>query len=385
MYKSSAVAGSWNMIDTMRGFSMTDNLVLAANLSDAESSIFYLSPTATGFTGAGMPTNRTYIYIAIRRGPMKTPTSGTSVFNPTTYTGNSTTNVITGVGFPPDLMITKARSSGNEGVTRDRLRGTNPAIRTSTTNAEVSTTTNGLLSYNMDGVTLGADNTGTDVNGQTNSSPITYVDWFFRRAPGFFDEVCYTGTGSNTTQPHNLGVVPELMIVKRRNVSAAWQVYSSAIANTEYLVLNTTAAKATGATRWNSTTPTSSVFSIGTDATVNASGGTYVAYLFATVAGVSKVGSYTGTGTTLQVNCGFTGGARFVLIKRTDSTGDWYVWDSARGIVAGNDPYLLLNSTAAEVTGTDYVDTYSAGFEISSTAPAAINANGGTFIFLAVS
>jgi len=110
----------------------------------------------------------------------------------------------------------------------------------------------------------------------------------------------------------------------------------------------------------------------------------FIAYLFATCAGVSKVGSYTGTATTKQVDCGFTAGARFVLIKRTDSTGDWYVWDSARGIVSGNDPYLLLNSTAAEVTSTDYIDTYSAGFELSSTAPAAINASGGTFIFLAI-
>jgi hypothetical protein len=84
------------------------------------------------------------------------------------------------------------------------------------------------------------------------------------------------------------------------------------------------------------------------------------------------------------VPCGFTAGVRFVLIKRTDSTGDWYVWDSARGIVAGNDPYLLLNSTAAEVTGTDYVDSYSAGFEVTSTAPAGLNATGGTYIFLAI-
>ena len=99
---------------------------------------------------------------------------------------------------------------------------------------------------------------------------------------------------------------------------------------------------------------------------------------------MSKVGSYTGTGTTQQINCGFTAGARFVLIKRTDSTGDWYVWDSTRGIVADNDPYLLLNSTAAEVTTTDYIDTYAPGFEISSTAPAAINASGGTFIYLAI-
>ena len=135
--------------------------------------------------------------------------------------------------------------------------------------------------------------------------------------------------------------------------------------------------------QWNSTTPTSSVFSLGSNLEVNYSGSTYVAYLFATCAGVSKVGSYTGTGTTLQIDCGFTSGARFVLIKRS-GTGDWYVWDSARGIVSGNDPYLLLNSTAAETTGTDYIDTYSAGFEISSTAPAAINANGGTYIYLAI-
>ena len=99
---------------------------------------------------------------------------------------------------------------------------------------------------------------------------------------------------------------------------------------------------------------------------------------------MSKVGSYTGTGTTQTINCGFTTGARFVLIKRTDSTGDWYVWDSARGIVAGNDPYIALNTTAAEVTGTDYVDTDNSGFQLSSTAPAALNANGGTYIFLAI-
>ena len=133
----------------------------------------------------------------------------------------------------------------------------------------------------------------------------------------------------------------------------------------------------------NSTTLTQYSGASGNSA-CNASGSTYVAYLFATCAGVSKVGGYTGNGTTLQVNCGFTAGARFVLIKRTDSTGDWYVWDSARGIVSGNDPYLLLNSTAAEVTNTDYIDTYSAGFEISSTAPDAINASAGTFIFLAI-
>ena len=110
-----------------------------------------------------------------------------------------------------------------------------------------------------------------------------------------------------------------------------------------------------------------------------------VAYLFASCPGVSKVGSYTGTGSTVQVNCGFTAGARFVLIKRTDAGGNWYVWDSARGIVAGNDPYLLLNSTAAEVTSTDWVDTLATGFEVSNAGSNLVNVNGGTYLFLAVS
>jgi hypothetical protein len=176
-----------------------------------------------------------------------------------------------------------------------------------------------------------------------------------------------------------------MVIIKNRSGAQNWTVGLQGITGTgKYLVLNSTAAVVSDVNYFGSSWTSTNVLVDGNIAPINQSGSNYVMYLFATVAGVSKVGSYTGTGTTLQINCGFTAGARFVLIKRTDSTGDWYVWDSARGIVAGNDPYLLLNSTAAEVTGTDYVDTYSAGFEISSTAPAAINANGGSFIFFAV-
>jgi hypothetical protein len=381
--KASNEITNWELFDNMRGLSVTDNAtkLIYANLSTAEENTSKTKPTATGFIAKG-EISKTYIYIAIRRGPMKVPTVGTSVFSPVAYTGNGTTNALTGIGFPPDLMITKGRSLGTEGVTRDRLRGTNPALRTRTANAESSTTTNGLLSYDMDGVTLGADNTGTDVDGQTNQSGYTYVNWLFRRAPSYFDEVCYTGTGSATTQTHNLQAVPELMIVKNRGV-ANWVVYSAAVGNTKYLTLNSTTDTGSVAV-WNNTTPTSTVFSIGTTSPVNSSGATYVAYLFATCAGVSKVGSYTGTGTTKQIDCGFTAGARFVLIKRYDAIGDWYVWDTIRGIIAGNDPYLFLNSTAVEVTNTDYIDSYSPGFELSSTAPAAINANGGTYIFLAI-
>jgi hypothetical protein len=280
------------------------------------------------------------------------------------------------VGFAPDLVVPKAKSNNSSIGWWDRLRGPLRKIISTGTEAEISVV-DSLTGFDvMDGFKVGPDGS-YDIN-----YTVDYINWCFKRAPGFFDEVCYTGTSANTTQAHNLGAVPELIIVKARSNTTNWYVYVAALGNNAALELQDTSASGPG--QWNTTSPTTTVFSLGTGSSVNGSGYTYVAYLFATCPGVSKVGSYTGTGTTLQINCGFTAGSRFVLIKRTDSTGAWYVWDSARGIVAGNDPYLLLNSTAAEVTSTDYVDTFSSGFEISSTAPAAINASGGTFIFLAI-
>ena len=378
--KETSSANDWVIFDNMRGWSMTDDAFLYPNSSSSEASADRGNPTATGFTLTGQNASANFIYIAIRRGPMKVPTSGTSVYNAIARTGTGADVTVTGIGFTPDLLVDCNRDATATEPFRfwfDRLRGLR-FIASNNTLAEAGSTTSVTGFDVMNAIKLGTSE-------RTNFSALPYINWFFRRAPGFFDEVCYTGTGVATTVTHNLAAVPELMIVKERDGANGWQVYSAALTNTEYLILNTSASvPAPSATRWNSTTPTSTVFSVGTHGATNGSGQTFVAYLFATVAGVSKVGSYTGTGTTQTINCGFTAGARFVLIKRTDSTGDWYVWDSARGIIAGNDPYLLLNSTAAEVTGTDYVDTASSGFEISSTAPAAINANGGSFIFLSI-
>jgi hypothetical protein len=307
---------------------------------------------------------------------MKVPTSGTSVFQPFTYNNSAGGFTQTqNAGFATDFAFESDRTASANHYLVSRLQGPRAQMTSNSTLDEAS--------YNT-----GGDQQKFDLQNlfaQQNSVDTSALLYCFRRAPSFFDVVCYTGTGANRTINHNLTVVPELIIAKGRNIVAPWEVYSAALANTQYMVLNTTAAVATGATRWNSTTPTSSVFSLGTSTQLNTNGSTYVAYLFATAPGVSKVGSYTGTGTTQIINCGFTAGARFVMIKRTNATGDWYVWDSARGIIAGNDPYMLMNSTAAEVTNTDYIDTAATGFEISSTAPAAINANGGSFIFLAIS
>jgi hypothetical protein len=388
--KSSSNTSDWYLFNNMSGWVVGGvSRSLKPNTSVAEfdfgNASLPTNPTATGFkfTDGLFPANETWIYIAIRRGPMKVPTSGTSVYYGETYTGNATARSFTAPGFPPDLFVSGSRSAVADGsIWGDRLRGADRTLYSAYTQAE-STLAQVITAFGQNGASIGTD---SSINGNTN----TYVGWNFRRAPGFFDVVCYTGTGSSPmAQPHNLSVAPELMIFKVRNsASYGWWtmvpgLISDGYGGTGYLQIQSTAAYT--ATGWTSPIATSSNITIPSNhPAVNASGSTYVAYLFATVAGVSKVGSYTGSGTTKQIDCGFTGGARFVLIKRTDSTGGWYVYDTARGIVSGNDSYLLLNSTAAEVTNTDYVDTYSAGFELSSTAPAGLNANGGTYIFLAI-
>jgi hypothetical protein len=287
------------------------------------------------------------------------------------------------------MTMARIRTATSAGgfYTADRLRA-NASLGTATTDVENNDADSFMtptLAYGNSFSAMNGFGVGNDATRQLNGASTSQLAYAFCRAPGFFDEVCDTGAGGAHTIAHNLQAVPELMIRRgRTQVGANWFVYAGNLGYTKYGLLNTTNIFNTNASFW-SADPTSTVFSVGDNGLgINDTGITYVTYLFATCPGVSKVGSYTGTNTTQTINCGFTAGARFVLIKRTDSTGDWYVWDSARGIVAGNDPYLLLNSTAAEVTGTDYVDTAATGFEISSTAPAAINASGGSFIFLAI-
>jgi len=375
MIKGTDRACDWIMVDVMRGATVAPSTsFLEANTSDAEaistSGYNLVHPTATGFSipsgvsGNVNEFNEGYIYIAIRR-PMKTPESGTEVFTPTFGTGSGFNFI---AGFPVDMAIIKEKDNVAPSYASARLTSGTLLITAST-----------AAEFNAPFAVF-----DSQVGYFEGSLGSNYIGWMFKRATGFFDVVAYTGTGSATTQAHNLGVVPELMIIKRRDGVVHWAVYSAARTSAYTIALESSVAEFSGASYWNGTEPTASVFTVNTHSSVNLSGGTYIAYLFATLAGVSKVGSYTGTGSDLNVDCGFSAGARFILIKRTDSTGDWYVWDSARGIVAGNDPYLLLNSTAAEVTSTDYIDPLSSGFTVTSSAPAALNASGGTYIFLAI-
>lgn len=359
----------WYVFDVMRGFSLTAQTALFPNTSSAENTYTGtgIFPTATGFSTLGtslFDPNATLIYMAIRR-PMKVPTTGTSVFSPVKATATTPGFI---AGFPVDMGILKNYPSGGFNELCTRLLGATYLTPTDTS---------------AEGADSGAK--FDYQNGWYDTLPAnTYIGWNFARRPGFFDVVCYTGTGSATTQTHNLGVVPELMIVKRRNTADYWAVYSATTGNTDYLRLNTTNATAAAGSVWNNTSPTSTQFTVGGAGAVNGAGSTYVAYLFATCPGVSKVGSYTGNGGTQAIACGFTGGARFVMIKRTDATGSWYVYDTARGMTTLTDPYLLMESTAGEVATLGSVTTTTGGFTVNASILAAINTNAASYIFLAI-
>jgi hypothetical protein len=371
--QTTASGNGWFLFDSMRGVPTGGaDAILFAEDSRAELSSERLSFTASGFTldTTASSTNgsgQTYIYIAIRR-PMKTPTAGTEVFALENGNGGGSSTVPEfAAPFASDLFYMQNRNGGGLNYNGSRLAG-NSYLQFNGTAAEAS----GLLRWDS-------------MNGMYFYSTTDYTGYMFKRATGFMDVVAYTGNFSTSaTQAHNLGVVPELILVKGRSQAYDWQGYSEPTGKGKVLWVDKNYQATDSLVTWNNTSPTASVFTVGQTADVNALNQTFIAYLFASVSGVSKVGSYTGTGANVNVDCGFTAGARWIMIKRTDSTGDWYVYDSARGISAGNDPYLFLNTTAAQVTNTDYIDPLSSGFTVTSNASSTVNVNGGTYLFLAI-
>lgn len=386
---ASADRGGWYLQDTMRGMVQqgSEGKVLFPNSSSAEGSpTNAITPTATGFK-VGNVTNinagaDTYIYLAIRR-PNKPPTSGTQVYNAIARTGTGAAATVTGVGFAPDVWWAEGRGTFDAiRYNADRLRGApNVYLQTSSTSAEG--TNPPAHTWGMDGVNLAGGNYSPNFGTGTTEN---YINHFFKRAPGVFETFCDTGTGANKTETHGLSVAPELWLRKGRSGTTEWVWGSSLLANTQKIVMPSPNGVVTDATAWNSTYPTATSFSIGTAAAVNTNAATYVTYLWATKAGVSKVFTYTGDGGSGKViNCGFTAGARFILIIRTTASTaqDIFIWDSARGIIAGNDPHLSLNTSAAEVTTDDSVDPDNSGFAINQVAATNINVNGAVYIGVA--
>ncbi len=387
-------AQDWEMFDNMRGVA-TGGIAseLFPNTNGAERSAFNIfNFNATGFETESTldQTNANgdnYIYIAIRR-PHKTPEDAADVFQPDLKSSNQTITT----DFPVDLCVAHY-TGGGAPYWVDRMRG----IFTGGTNqTQKYLNSSSTAAQGNDNGTLGVkdfDSTSYEHSlGNFEQSTLA-----FKRAKGFFDIVTYTGTTNTSNNvAHNLGVVPSMMIFKKTNGSGEWAVRTVGSGdldrtgfqlNRNYAITNTGFGTAgLTATTFNPYYISTSDGSNSTypDNALNSSGDSYVAYLFGNLEGVSKVGAYSGTGNNINVDCGFTAGARFVMIKRTDSTGDWYYWQTALGINSGNDPYLRMNSNGSKVTNTDYIDPLNAGFTVTSSAPAALNASGGKYIFLAI-
>jgi hypothetical protein len=381
LFKQTNSTGNWTIADNMRGMPASGSLqALSPNLSNAEEAQTWISTTSTGFTFPAV-SGFNMIYIAIRRGPMKVPTTGTSVLGLNARAGTGANATVTGSAGVTDLAIIKRRNGTANWVWVPRLTGTGYLSSNATTAETAAGTT--ILQDNpwdvMDGVKVGTTST------LTNASGSTFINYLIDRAPGFMDVVCYTGTGANLTLAHNLTVKPELALFKRRSGVDSWVEFHDMNASTYSYTFFTAGAAATqpyGAGYRLQAQPSATSLYLNDYGSVNTSGATYVAYLFASCPGVSKVGSYTGNGGTQTINCGFTGGARFVLIKNTGAAESWHIFDTARGMVAGTDPRLRVNTTDSEINN-NWVYTATTGFEL-VTSDAAVNSTGNNYIFLAI-
>jgi hypothetical protein len=317
----------------------------------------------------------------------------TDYFNTKLYTGNGSTQSITGVGFQPDMTWVKVRSETGSHRLADAVRGYTKYIFPNGTDAEGTSSTN-ITSWNSDGFALG--------NGSINENTRTYASWNWKAGGGQgssntdgsinttytsvnttagFSISKYTGTGSTATVGHGLGVTPKMIIFKNTSSSVDWRVYHEALGNTHRLCLNDTSASTDDDSAFNDTSPTSTVFTVGGSSSTNA--GTMIAYCFAEKTGYSKFGSYTGNGNSngTFVYTGFK--PAFVMVKRTDNTNHFAIYDNKRNGFNDENNYLRAEGNYAEGNETwGDLDILSNGFKPKAN-DGMHNASGGTYIYMA--
>ena len=391
---TSSNSTDWVVVDSMRGLPVgSDSEVLKANSSGTPASYRVAALTPTGFklgqavasiNGSG----DTYIYMAIRR-PHKTPEAATDVFAIDTKSAKSANTPSYTTNFPVDFALRRNDiTSINSASVFTRLTATERLLTDSKAAASTVASFDDHFMFN--------NGYGDFTSGDSND-----YGYFFKRAPGFMDVVAYTGNGvQGRNISHNLEVAPELMIVKNRDTTNDdWMVYVSGVTyqsvhgndpdsygnNPPTLKLQSTdAANFSMSGTWDHTHPTATTFRVGDTGSTNGNNEDLIALLFASLDGISKIGTYTGTANAINVDCGFTNGAKFVLIKRVDSStgGHWYVFDTSQGINSGSDPFFRLNVTNAQGSA-DLIDPYNAGFSVAS-GTTNVNYSGGTYLFLAI-
>jgi hypothetical protein len=297
-------------------------------------------------------------------------------FSTKLYTGTGSSNAVTGVGFQPDWLLVKSREHTYYPTTVDAVRGATKYLYTNANSAE-ATSANYVASLDADGFTLGTSN---EVNSSTYSD---FVSWNWKESTtSKLDIVQYSGTGSAQTIAHNLGVKPDLIIIKRTDTTSNWIVYHQSLGATKFMYFNTTDDVETNSGVFNNTEPTSSVFTVNTWNDVNNSSGTYIAYCFAPVKGYSKFGSYTGNGNVDGpfIYTGFR--PAFTICKiYSGNTNDWKCTDDKRPGYNINNKTINMNASSVEGTE-DNCDYLANGFKIRRNGND-VNGSGYEYIYMA--
>ena len=318
----------------------------------------------------------------------------TDYFNTKLYTGNGSTQSITGVEFQPDWVWLKSRSVADSSILFDAVRGVTKRLMSNSNGAE-TTEPQEVQSFDSDGFTVGNSD-----NANRNNATMVAWNWLASNTTASntdgsitstvsanttsgFSIVSYTGTGSNATVGHGLGVAPKMYICKSRSGARSWAVYNENIGNTKALFLNSTDAQDTDATYWNSTSPTNSVVSLGSRSEMNHSGENFVMYCFAEKTGYSKFGSYEGNNNSSDNTFIYTGfKPKFLIIRNADATADWVIQDNERSPINPREDVLLANSNVAEQDWSSYpIDLLSNGFKIRNNGQGSGTSH--TFIYMA--
>ena len=327
-------------------------------------------------------------------------------FNTKLYTGTGSSQNITGVGFQPDFTWLKSRSNTDYHALQDAVRGVTKQLATNTNGAETSYT-NGVTAFGTDGFTVDSSNwsnrnggtfaswnwlAGTAVSGNTGGSGTAKTYTGSVNTTSGFSIIKYTGNGtSGHTIPHHLGVAPSMIITKIiSGDTSSWYMYHKSLGNTGNIFLDTTSAVSNSGAWWNSTTPTSSVFTVGDQTGNNSNNNPFIAYCFTDVQGYSKFGSYVGSTAGGQTPFIYTGFApKYIMVKDTTSVRNWHVFDTERDGYGKKNHDLKPNLSSVEqsVDGVHWYDYLSNGFKVrmptSNADYSDINASGNKYIYMA--
>ena len=397
---ASIYSQDWHVFDNHRGLSRQNANDLVINNKPAEADSTFVELTSTGFkvTSSSDEVNQntqTYVYWAIRRGPMREPTAGSDVVEAVRRSGTGADATRTASNFADVIMTANLPSTSASGTRWfDRLRGNYISINSYTANAETD-----LSSTPYDLALIGQPNSKDYLlksNGNVNASGVNnYVDWIWTRRKKVFDVVHYVGNGANRTIPHSLDAVPEFIITKAQNntFGNAYGMFieyvgplAPSATTTGYGRLDT----ADGQAAWSSydmfgNKPTKTEFSLSSYVGQNNTGFNYSAFLWSNLAGVCDIGTYTGNGSDQYIDCGFSSGVRWLFITGKSATYNRsWVFDTTRGITTGVSPAWAWGDNIAEHTTDDAVDPSNAGFRVIKKTTVNVNELNEVYYYVAI-